>query len=551
MSLAAKLTCVILLAALLIPVQAGVQQAYHGRADPAREAPSSGTLYVGGDGPGNYTTIQAAVDAAGSGDTIYVYPGEYRETIAIETTVSLVGEDKNTTVINGSGNGDVVTVQADNVSISGFTVTGGGSDAHRSGLRISSHGNTIHGCIVRDNGRERYCYEQGGLYLDESTGNRIIDNELYGNRETGVYLHHSSNNVFTGNHIHDNGFIAFVFNASSDNTIAGNSMHDNYCGMTFWPYSAGNTIVGNHVYSHPGCGIAFKAYSDGNIVRYNRLEDNLEWGVMLGPGPTMRNVVEYNDIRGATGGPADWYDGAGIVADTAFLNTIRYNNLADNNHDVWLENSLFNGWRGNHWANHSGGVKVLQGSLYWPWNPDIRVPWLYAADWQPAATEYDLDEVTLAVMDTSHGAMVLALEHEKMPITTENFVRLAADDFFDGLVFHRVIDDFVIQGGGYTADGTRRESPYGPIELETHPEVLHVDGAISMARTSDPDSATSQFFICDGAQPHLDGSYAAFGRVVGSMATLRSIASVDTTMKHGMQDWPVEEVVIRSVRILE
>mgnify|MGYP001063605267 CR=1 FL=1 len=549
MSFVHKLVCIAVLAALIAPVQAGMQQI------PAREASTTGvltdndTLYVGGDGPGNYSTIQAAVDAAGDGDRVYVYAGEYRETVHIPVRITLTGEDNTATMINGSENGDVITVQADNVTISNLAVINGGSDDHDSGIRLQSDGNVIQGCIIRDNGRERYCYEQGGLYLDESHGNRILDNEIYGNREAGIYLHHSTGNVIVGNHIHDNTFIAFVFNASANNTIAGNDLHDNYCCMTYWPYSTGNSIVGNHIYSHPGCGMAFKAYSDGNIVRYNILEDNLEWGVMLGMGPTMHNTVEYNTIHGSTGGPADWYEGSGIVASYAYLNTIRYNNLANNNHDVWLENSFLNSWRGNHWADHTGGVKVIQGSLYWPTKPDLRIPW-FTVDWQPAAAPYDLDDVTLAVMDTNHGAMVLALEHEKMPITTNNFIRLAQDGFFEGLVFHRVIDDFVIQGGGYTPDGTRVESPYGPIELETHPDVLHVDGAISMARTSDPDSATSQFFICDGAQPHLDGSYAAFGKIVGSMAPLRSIASVDTTFKHGMQDWPVNEVIIRSVRIL-
>ena len=548
MSLAAKLTGILIICILFVPVQHGLQQtAMQHAASTAMEG--NDTLYVGGSGPGNYSTIQAALDDAGDGITIYVYPGTYTETIEIAASVTLTGTDAAATVIDGLGGSDVITVRADNVTISGLTVTGGGSDDHDSGIRLHSDDNTVHDCIVRDNGRERYCYEQGGLYLDRSDGNHILDNEIHGNRETGIYLHHSAGNVIVGNHIYDNAFIAFVFNASSGNTIAGNSMHDNYCCMTFWPYSSENTIAGNHIYSHPGCGMAFKAYSDGNIVRYNILEDNLEWGVMLGPGPTMHNTVEYNAIQGATGGPADWYNGSGIVASYAYRNTIRYNNLADNNQDVWLENSLLNSWQGNHWADHAGGIKIIQGSMYLPAYPEFRVPWP-AVDWQPASAPYDLDEVTLAVMDTSHGAMVLALEHEKMPMTTENFVRLARDGFYDGLVFHRVIDDFVIQGGGFTPNGTRMESPYGTIELETHPDVLHVDGAISMARTSDPDSATSQFFICDGAQPHLDGDYAAFGRIIGSLDTLRSIASVDTTMKHGMQDWPAREVVIRSVRIL-
>jgi len=77
-----------------------------------------------------------------------------------------------------------------------------------------------------------------------------------------------------------------------------------------------------------------------------------------------------------------------------------------------------------------------------------------------------------------------------------------------------------------------------------------VDGAISMARTSDPNSATSQFFICDGKQEYLDDEYAAFGTVLVGLDVLGSIASVETTLKHGMQDWPVEEVIINSVVIV-
>jgi cyclophilin family peptidyl-prolyl cis-trans isomerase len=118
-------------------------------------------------------------------------------------------------------------------------------------------------------------------------------------------------------------------------------------------------------------------------------------------------------------------------------------------------------------------------------------------------------------------------------------------------VFHRVIKDFAIQGGGYDPSGTYHESPYGPIDLEIHPDVRHVDGAISMARTSDPNSATSQFFICDGTQPHLDGEYAAFGKILIGLDVLRDIASVETTTKHGMQDWPIEEAIINYIEIIQ
>ncbi|HEC81695.1 MAG TPA: peptidylprolyl isomerase [Thermoplasmatales archaeon] len=155
----------------------------------------------------------------------------------------------------------------------------------------------------------------------------------------------------------------------------------------------------------------------------------------------------------------------------------------------------------------------------------------------------------IAVIETSMGTIKVELYTNKMPITTANFIKLANDGFYNGLVFHRVIKGFVIQGGGFYPNGTLKESPYGPIQLETSPDVTHVDGAISMARTSDPNSATSQFFICDGPQHFLDGQYAAFGKVIEGMDVVRAIASVNTTTKNGMQDWPVNDVVINSVTI--
>ena len=143
-----------------------------------------------------------------------------------------------------------------------------------------------------------------------------------------------------------------------------------------------------------------------------------------------------------------------------------------------------------------------------------------------------------------------------MPITTANFIKLANAGFYSGLVFHRVINNFMIQGGGFYPNGTQKQDPYGPIKLETNPTVLHVDGAISMARLSSPvDSATSQFFICNGSQPNLNGQYAAFGKVIdnSSMEVVRSIAALDpdhTTTKYGSyQNWPVDDVIINSITI--
>lgn len=108
----------------------------------------------------------------------------------------------------------------------------------------------------------------------------------------------------------------------------------------------------------------------------------------------------------------------------------------------------------------------------------------------------------------------------------------------------------MIQSGMETTDGSIKTSPYGMIQLETHPEVTHVDGAISMARTSQPNSATSQFFICDGPQHFLDNNYAAFGVVIEGIEVVRKIAAQphDNSNPAG-GGIPLEQIIINSIKI--
>lgn len=142
------------------------------------------------------------------------------------------------------------------------------------------------------------------------------------------------------------------------------------------------------------------------------------------------------------------------------------------------------------------------------------------------------------------GVIRVELDAVHAPRTVENFVQYANDHFYDGTIFHRVIDDFMIQGGGF-GPGMQRRATRPPIALEIHPALRHIDGAIAMARTSDPNSATAQFYICDGAQSRLDDGYAPFGRTIEGMDVVRRIASVPTAAG----DVPVTDVVIRSVRM--
>lgn len=161
----------------------------------------------------------------------------------------------------------------------------------------------------------------------------------------------------------------------------------------------------------------------------------------------------------------------------------------------------------------------------------------------------------IAVIDTSMGTIRVELYKDKVPNTANNFINLANSGFYDGLVFHRVINGFMIQGGGFDANGNQRQSPYNPINLEINPNVHHVDGTIAMARTSDPNSATSQFFIDDGPQPQLEPGgvdsygYAVFGVVVQGLDVVHNIAAVQTTTKYGQSDWPVSDITIYNITI--
>jgi cyclophilin family peptidyl-prolyl cis-trans isomerase len=157
----------------------------------------------------------------------------------------------------------------------------------------------------------------------------------------------------------------------------------------------------------------------------------------------------------------------------------------------------------------------------------------------------------IAVIDTSMGTIKVELYEDKVPNTCKNFINYANDGYYDGLVFHRVMDDFMIQGGGFDSNGTKKDTN-DPINLEIHSDVRHVDGAIAMARTPDPNSATSQFYICDGPQSSLDDNYAAFGKVIEGIDVVRAIAEVDVEAKYpGHTHWPKNDVFINSIIIQE
>jgi len=179
------------------------------------------------------------------------------------------------------------------------------------------------------------------------------------------------------------------------------------------------------------------------------------------------------------------------------------------------------------------------------------------------------------ILSTSEGDITLELDAQRAPKTVANFVQYARDGHYDGTVFHRVIDNFMIQGGGFTPD-MKQKSTRAAIPLESRNGLKNDRGTVAMARTGDPDSATAQFFINVGnnndflnhrkyekettvetksgsrvipAGTVVDG-YAVFGRVVSGMDVVDKIRAVPTQSQGGHQNVPVKPVVIHSAKVL-
>ena len=156
-----------------------------------------------------------------------------------------------------------------------------------------------------------------------------------------------------------------------------------------------------------------------------------------------------------------------------------------------------------------------------------------------------------ATIEMKNGKkMVFELDENAAPLTVKNFVKLARQDFYEDVIFHRVISGFMIQGGDPTGTGTGGPGYCIKGEFKANGvenPIKHVRGVISMARAMDPNSAGSQFFIMHADAPHLDGQYAAFGRMTEGFETLDEIAQTPC----GYVDRPLEDQVIKKVTIEE
>jgi len=157
----------------------------------------------------------------------------------------------------------------------------------------------------------------------------------------------------------------------------------------------------------------------------------------------------------------------------------------------------------------------------------------------------------VAVLETSKGVIAIELYTDMAPKTCENFMKLVNDGFYDGMIFHRVMDNFMIQAGNTYPDGTTKDSPYGNIE-EFEDALGHIDGTISMASTGAGVPGSAQFFICDGEQSGLDGSYAAFGTTIYGIEVVRDIADEPHDGSYGDVGGgrPQSDIIIDKIQIV-
>ncbi|GLQ32280.1 peptidylprolyl isomerase [Litoribrevibacter albus] len=161
-------------------------------------------------------------------------------------------------------------------------------------------------------------------------------------------------------------------------------------------------------------------------------------------------------------------------------------------------------------------------------------------------------------LTTNFGNIDIQLDFEKAPETAKNFEEYVKSGFYDGVIFHRVINGFMIQGGGFEP-GMKEKRTNDPIKNEANNGLSNMTGTIAMARTMDPHSASAQFFINVSDNTFLDHTaetmegwgYAVFGKVVEGMDIVEQIKKVPTTMAMGHQDVPVEDVIIEKAEVVE
>ena len=310
------------------------------------------TLYVGGSGPGNYTRIQDAVNASSDGDTVFVYDDSspYFEHVIILKALTLIGENKNTTVIDWENSGNVFTVNKSGVTITGFTITIIFVNFHTRGIAVNANN-----AIIKDNNVVNGCW---GIYLHNSKNSVISDNTVSVSR-FGVVLHGSNANIISHNYIHNCELNLALSEGSTNNNVINNTIQNcTSFGIILDTDSSDNLISGNIIYNNV-CGITI--YKEGN----NRIVGN----EILNNG---HGIDVYNKLLLPS-------------------NFIEKNNFALNNNNAYFEGAGRIHWSQNYWEKPRLLPYRISGNLFYfdMYGCRFRIPWLNF-DWHPAQKPYNI-----------------------------------------------------------------------------------------------------------------------------------------------------------------
>lgn len=268
---------------------------------------TAGWLYVGGGGPGNYTTIQSAINIASNGDIIYVYAGTYNENIIVDKTITLMGEDRDVTTIIGNNLNPTVEITAESINFQGFTVKNDGS---QDGIYTATSIHTFTDNIFTSTSR--------GIHLYYSSENTITNNLLYDNTKSGVYMEVGQNNTISENEFYNNTDEGIYLTGCGTSHIENNTIHNN--GKGIHTFRANGISIRNNVIESNIYGIHFEGmitvHSNFNTISNNRINDNTNVGLRI--ENSQFNTIEFNEIQG---------NGKGIQFEFTGANMIRNNNI--------------------------------------------------------------------------------------------------------------------------------------------------------------------------------------------------------------------------------
>ena len=300
-------------------------------------------LYVGGSGPNNYTKIQDAIDDASDGDTVFVYDDSspYYENVAINKSINLIGEDANTTIIDGSGHKKGIYISGNWVNVSGFKVINCKADFH---------------------------YEGAGIFLGYSDYSRISNNIIAGNTVDGICLSHSYHNIISDNKILNNGGEGINIYLSERNNFTNNYIENNYRGI--FMNSGRHNYISNNVIKNCGAGGVQLSLSEYNTVIQNSIIKD-DAGIYL--YRSYNNDVIGNNIL---------HNRVGVTFFVGEDNFFKNNNFVFNRLHVFFSYAYNNRWIRNYWNNwHLPFPKPIIGEAY-------LIP-LIQFDWLPRMLPYE------------------------------------------------------------------------------------------------------------------------------------------------------------------